>query len=317
MFGVKCRSMITPAGTRLVRRGKWAVSMVLVGSTALTLSTCGDPTDTDVAVTSTTDRMIEESTPPAQGSTTPDPATSPTRTPTKSPTTSPPKSQTSSPESTPSTPTPSTAAPRSLSWIPFGPAAPDTPITPLAIYAQIQADCPRAVADGTYKSGQGDEALFWESAAEACVALREASPDAWRRASEAWFGGGREYATRNCYVDAVRETMQAIMGSTATPDTLPNVTLGASASGYACPPSGLDLSPRAGTTDTAVTLSWSGAPWMHYSGDLLFGTQRAALLKDNASSATVSPPDHAPGPVAVVLALDNGAKLAFGSYTYQ
>jgi hypothetical protein len=214
-------------------------------------------------------------------------------------------------------PTPTTSAPRSLSWIPFGPASPDTPITPLAIYAQIQTDCPGAVADGTYKGGQGNEALFWESAAEACVALRGSSSDAWRRATESWFGGGRDYATRNCYVDTVRDTMLAIMGNTAEPDAIPNIRLGSSASGYACPPSGLDLDPRDGTTDTPVTLSWSGAPWMHYSGAVLFGTQRAGIIGDSDSSVRVSPPDHAPGSVAVVLALDNGAVLDFGSYTYQ
>ena len=56
---------------------------------------------------------------------------------------------------------------------------------------------------------------------------------------------------------------------------------------------------------------------MHYSGAVLFGKQRAGLIGDSDSSARVLPPDHAPGSVAVILALNSGAVPDFGSYTYQ
>jgi hypothetical protein len=186
------------------------------------------------------------------------------------------------------------------------------------MYAVIQSDCAQAVREKTYRRGRGDEALFWETAAEACVALRTSNLDSWRRATETWFGGGRTYSERNCYVDTVRESLNAVMGSDPAPEALPDITLGPSASGYACPPSDLDLVPRTGTLETEVTLSWSGTPWMHESGDVFFGNGKVlTAVGQSDSSLTVRLPAHAPGTVEVVLRFDDGTEADFGSFTYE
>ena len=188
---------------------------------------------------------------------------------------------------------------------------------PLSVYSRVQADCPRGVNEPRNQGMQGIEASFWEAAALACVALRQSSGEEWRSATEAWFGGGRDFATRNCYVDTVRATMQSIMGSTPSPDSLPAIALGPSAGGYACPPHSFDLSPRQGPSGTVVTLSWSGAPWMQYSGRVLFGAEPTGFAKEGEAFISVPSPDHVPGAVSVVMALDNGDRLDFGTYTYE
>lgn len=186
------------------------------------------------------------------------------------------------------------------------------------MYAVIQSDCARAVQEKTYRRGQGDEALFWETAAEACVALRASNLDSWRRATETWFGGGRNYAERNCYVDAVRQSLSTVMGASPAPDTLPDITLGPSAPGYACPWSDVGLDPSAGPAGTAVTLSWTGGPWMHLSGRVFFGDQEArSLLRQGEGLAILSAPDHAPGTVRVMLRFSNGTEADFGVFTYE
>lgn len=186
------------------------------------------------------------------------------------------------------------------------------------MYAVIQADCARAVQEKTYRRGRGDEALFWEAAAETCVALRSSNLESWQRATETWFGGGRNYAEHSCYVDAVRQSLDAVMGATPAPESLPNITLGPSAPGYACPWSDVRLEPSAGAAGTAVTLSWAGGPWMHLSGRVFFGDQEArSLLRQGEGFATLSAPDHAAGQVRVVLRFSNGTEADFGTFTYQ
>lgn len=186
------------------------------------------------------------------------------------------------------------------------------------MYSVIQSDCQRAVQEKTYRGGRGDEALFWEAAAEACVALRTGNLESWRRATETWFGGGRNYAERNCYVDTVRQSLGDVMGSTPAPDALPDITLSPSAPGYACPWSDAGLEPRGGGGDATVTLSWAGGPWMHHSGSVLFGTERATLLSEgDGESVTVRAPAHAPGEVKVVLRFSNGTEADFGTFTYE
>ncbi|WP_404384473.1 hypothetical protein LL946_02555 [Knoellia locipacati] len=163
----------------------------------------------------------------------------------------------------------------------------------------------------------GSEAAFWQAAAYACVALRQSDSASWRSASESWFGGGRSFKATGCHAVRVRETMKKLMGSAPNPGAVPAITLGAPAQGFACRPRSLELTPREGPAGTPVTLSWTGAPWMHYSGEVLFGTTSANLIKDTEGSATVSAPEELTGPNSVVLTLDNGETLDFGTYTHR
>ncbi len=187
----------------------------------------------------------------------------------------------------------------------------------MRVYARIQQDCTRSINEARGEGMQGNEASFYESAALACAALRQSDLDLWRRATEGWFGGGRDFTGTGCTVAAVRETMQSIMGSSPAPDSLPNVTLGGTAPGYACPPTNLTLTPRSGTPETPVTLTWSGSPWMHYSGELWFDTEPFGLASSSSDSVTQLAPAHEPGTVPVVLRFDDGSEIDLGTFTYE
>jgi hypothetical protein len=178
----------------------------------------------------------------------------------------------------------------------------------------------RAIDEARIENMQGNEASFYESAALACAALRQSDIDLWRRATEGWFGGGRDFAGSGCTIAAVRETMQSIMGSSPAPDSLPNITLGGSAPGYACRPTDFTLTPRSGTPETVVTLSWSSAPWMHYSGELWFGTEAFGLSSNRSESVSQLAPEQPPGTaptVPVVLKYDDGSQIDLGTFTYE
>lgn len=221
----------------------------------------------------------------------------------------------------PATPSSSSVEPRptrSISWIPFGPASPTTPVIPMVVYAAVQADCQRAEDTPLEQGMRGVEASFWIAAAKACSALRAKDSDTWREAVHAWVDeGGRGYGESNCRIDLVRRTVTEMMGSDPDPAAMPDINLGAPAPGYACPPSGLSLSPRSGPPDTQVTLTWDGAPWMEYSGTVSFGSKTASAAGQLGEfAAELSAPANAPGSYHVVLTFSNGGKLDFGTFTY-
>ena len=57
---------------------------------------------------------------------------------------------------------------------------------------------------------------------------------------------------------------------------------------------------------------------MHLSGEVFFGEQKVRTAVDQGDTfVAVSPPEHAPGPVQVVVRLANGSEVNFGSFTYE
>ncbi len=170
---------------------------------------------------------------------------------------------------------------------------------------------------------QGNQAAFWEAAAFACVALRQSDDTAWRAATKAWFTGGSDYRAASCQATEVRRTVDAIMKD-ATPESgRPNIDLAGPAEGYACPPTGMRISPESGPPGTLVTLSWDGAPWMSYAGTrVTFGDWTAMLggagpQQLDQFAMRVTSPSAGSGSPQVKLTLRDGREILFGRYTYS
>lgn len=177
----------------------------------------------------------------------------------------------------------------------------------------MQSSCSRAAGS---IGDTSDGLRFWRAAALACVALQTKDDDTWDRAMAAWQGGGRHYSLDTCQTARVRSTLESILAQAPADGGRPDVELVPSTGGYACPPTELDLSPRSGPPGTIVELTWSGGPWMEYSGELLFGDRAAAGSELGEFRALVTAPDLEPGSYDVTLAFVDGQRVRFGSFTY-
>ncbi len=182
-------------------------------------------------------------------------------------------------------------------------------------YAALQSDCTTAARAIRQELLRGAEADFWLSAAYACAGLRSRDTQTWAAFTQTWISGVT-HAPSGCLEATASAWLKALATASRGAGQMPNLRVGPSRTGYACPLSNGAVTPRTGRASQPVTVTWDGAPWAASAAEILFGGVKAARGTEGSNSVEVSAPAHAPGRVQVQMDFGPGRLVSLGTFTY-